>query len=638
MPNMPSDAAVSAPHWKTADSSMEELQQQTRCFPTSPGVYLMRDAAGTILYVGKGRNLRQRVRSYFGNSDSRPQVRFLMARVASIDFTITDTEKEALLLENTLIKQHKPRYNLNLKDDKTYFSLRIDLSSPFPRFTIVRRVKRDGASYFGPYTSSVAAKEVLRQLQRIFPLRHYPLKTCLSRPRPCLYHQIKRCSAPCHKLISSEDYRKLVDAALLFLKGKSRELVSGFKQQMLQASQQQRYEEAARLRDLLKAVETTLEHQKMVSGGGDFDLLGLAGDGSSVAVAVLFVRNGILTGSSVLHGDGGIDDCSALGNFIQLFYAEGREIPDSLLLSEELEGRETLEGWLSGLKGKKVKLRVPQRGDKYELLQMAERNAEAALSEQRDRTENLQQTLKELKERLSLPQIPERIECYDISTIQGHYSVGSGITFINGEPARERYRRYRIRQTAGQNDFAMLQELFERRFSRNRIEDWGLPDLVLVDGGIGQLNSTLEVLRQLGLEEKVSLAGIAKSRVRRDQKKREPVRTEERIFLPGRRNPVRFRQDGAAIRLLAAIRDEAHRFAIEYHRKLRRSGTIRSALHDIPGVGSKVAKRLLVRFGSLQGIKNATAEQLSTVAGVGIELAGKIICQLIDRESAIPLD
>ena len=601
-----------------------ELRDTIRSFPTSPGIYRMYDADGCILYVGKARNLRQRVSNYFGSTDGRPQVRFLMARVTSIEFTVTDTEKEALLLENTLIKQHQPRYNLSLKDDKTFFSLRIDLHKPFPRFTVVRKVSRDGARYFGPYASASAAREVLRQLQRMFPLRHYPFKSCMNRPRPCLYHQIGQCSAPCHKLISAEEYGSLVDGAVLFLEGKSKDLTSGFKARMKQAAEEMRYEEAARWRDLLKAIDTTLERQKVVSQGGDSDILGLASSEDSLAIAVLFVRGGSLSGSSVLHGSGGLDAPDALTAFIQHYYAGERTIPDELLLPLPLEAGNTLEEWLSELKGRKVRLHQPQRGNKLDLVHLAARNAQAALAEKAASRQGSEQTLHELQQKLALPCLPRRIECYDISTLQGRHSVGSGVAFLDGLPDKSRYRRYRIRHSQGQDDFGMLQEVFARRFSPERIQQWGLPDLVVVDGGIGQLNSTLAVVNELGLAEQLAVVSLAKSRVQGDGKDIHVVRSEERVFLPGRRNPLRLRQDSAPLKLLAAIRDEAHRFAISYHRSLRDRETLRSALRDIPGIGPKLERLLLMRFGSLEGIKKATVEKLTTVAGVSQELAQQI--------------
>lgn len=486
---------------------------------------------------------------------------------------------------------------------------------------MVRKVSRDGARYFGPYASASAAREVLRQLQRMFPLRHYPLKTCLNRSRPCLYHQIGQCSAPCHNLITAEEYNLLVEGAVLFLEGKNKDLVSGFRQRMKEAAEGLHYEEAARWRDLLKAIDTTLEHQKMVSQGGDSDILGLAGNEDSLAIAVLFVRGGSLSGSTVLHGSGGLDTSDTLATFIQYYYGNERFIPDELLLPLSLDAGQSLEEWLSELKGKKVRLQQPKRGDKLNLVNLATRNAQAALAEKSATRQGIERTLAELQQKLALPRLPRRIECYDISTLQGRHSVGSGVAFLDGLPDKERYRRYRIRESQGQDDFGMLQEVFARRFSPERIEQWGLPDLVVVDGGIGQLNSTLSVLAELGLSERPAVVSLAKSRVKGDGKDIHVERTEERVFLPGRRNPVRLRQDSAPLKLLAAIRDEAHRFAIGYHRRLRDRETLRSALREIPGVGPKLERLLLTRFGSLEGIQNATVEELATVAGVSQELA-----------------
>jgi len=607
-----------------------DLRESIRTFPTSPGVYLMHDAAGAVLYVGKASNLRQRVRSYFGNTDSRPQVRFLMARVAEIRFTVTDTEKEALLLENTLIKQHQPRYNLNLKDDKTFFSLRIDLRERFPRFTVVRKVSRDGARYFGPYASASAAREVLKQLQRMFPLRHYPLKSCMNRPRPCLYHQIGQCSAPCHHLISPEQYGSLVEGAILFLEGRSKDLTTGFRQQMKTAAEAQRYEEAARWRDLLQAIDTTLERQKVVSQGGDSDIVGLARQDERLAVALLFIRGGTLTGSTVLHGTGELEDADTLAAFIQRYYDAERSIPDALLLPLALEDQDALAEWLSDQKGKRVRLSVPRRGEKLELVGLATRNAQAALQEAGAAARGIEQTLEELQQKLALPGSPRRIECYDISNLQGRHSVGSGVVFLDGAPDKQQYRRYRIRSVEGQDDFAMLQEVFTRRFSPQKIEAWGLPDLVVVDGGIGQLNSVLAIFDSLGLREQLPVVALAKSRVIGNGKDTAVERSEERVFLPGRRNPVRLRQDGAAIRLLAAIRDEAHRFAITYHRTLRERATLRSSLRDIPGIGPQRERLLLRQFGSLEGVRQATVTELMATAGIGQEQA-----ELLSRALAL---
>ena len=586
-----------------------ELRDSIRSFPTAPGVYLMRDATGTILYVGKARNLRQRVSNYFGATDGRPQVRFLMARVTSIEFTITDTEKEALLLENTLIKQHQPRYNLNLKDDKTFFSLRIDLTERFPRFTVVRKVSRDGARYFGPYASASAAREVLRQLQRMFPLRHYPLKTCLNRSRPCLYHQIGQCSAPCHNLITAEEYNLLVEGAVLFLEGKNKDLVSGFRQRMKEAAEGLHYEEAARWRDLLKAIDTTLEHQKMVSQGGDSDILGLAGNEDSLAIAVLFVRGGSLSGSTVLHGSGGLDTSDTLATFIQYYYGNERFIPDELLLPLSLDAGQSLEEWLSELKGKKVRLQQPKRGDKLNLVNLATRNAQAALAEKSATRQGIERTLAELQQKLALPRLPRRIECYDISTLQGRHSVGSGVAFLDGLPDKERYRRYRIRESQGQDDFGMLQEVFARRFSPERIEQWGLPDLVVVDGGAPQVAAAARALNELGIAD-VALCGLAK-------------RLEE-VWLPDQEFPVILPRASEALYLLQRVRDEAHRFAITHHRSRRSAAMVESVLDQVPGLGEIRRKALLKHFGSLRKLRKATVAEIAAVPGIGPATAAAV--------------
>ena len=605
-----------------------ELRETIRSFPTSPGVYLMRDLAGEILYIGKARNLRQRVSNYFGATDGRPQVRFLMAKVAALEFTVTDTEKEALLLENTLIKKHRPRYNLNLKDDKTYFSLRIDPNEPFPRVTIIRKRQQDGARYFGPYASAASAREVLRQIQRIFPLRHHPWKSCHQRSRPCLYHQLGQCSAPCHGKISEIDYQQLVTATIFFLEGKRQDLTSGFKQKMHQAAEKHEYEDAARWRDLLRAVETTLERQKMVRQGGDADVVGLARVGEYLALALLFLRGGSISGSIVLHGSGELDDAGTLSAFIHQYYDEQRMIPDTVLLPTLPDDTELLEELLSERKGRLVHLVHPKRGDKFELVALAGRNAEAALADKRSHAHAAAAVLEELQRKLDLPTLPGRIECYDISTLQGRNSVGSGVAFLDGAPDKNSYRRYRIRDVQGQDDFAMLKEVFARRFSPDRVKQWGLPDLVVVDGGIGQLNSTAAALEELGMSGRFALISLAKSRIKGNGKDIHVVRTEERVFLPGRRNPVRLRQDSAPLKLLAAIRDEAHRFAIEYHRSLRTRETLHSALREIPGIGPKLERLLLTRFGSLEGVRQATEKELSDAGGITQELAQELLRRL----------
>ncbi|MBW4054111.1 MAG: excinuclease ABC subunit UvrC [Proteobacteria bacterium] len=593
------------------------LEEKIRMFPTSPGVYLMRDAGGEIIYVGKARSLRQRVRSYFNASgDSRYHIKFLMAKVVDIDVVLTDTEKEALLLENTLIKQHHPRYNMSLKDDKTYFSLRIDPHEEFARFTVVRKRPRDGARYFGPYSSGVAAREVLRQMIRIFPLRHYPLAACMSRKRPCLYHQIGQCSAPCHGLITRESYAVLVDGAMLFLEGKGRQLMAEFKRRMIDASERMLYEEAAHWRNLLRSIETTVEKQKVVLHGGDSDVVGFYRDGKRIELALLFIRAGVLIGSRLFPVSWELDDATAISAFLKQYYTDSIFIPEEILLPLDIEDKAALAELFGELKGSKVSIILPQRGTKRELVDLAGKNALSACRERDEKKASAEAVLTALFDRLQLARIPQRMECYDISTIQGRFSVGSCVVFTSGTADRGNYRHYRIKTVDGQDDFAMLREVFLRRFSVDTREKSALPDLVVVDGGIGQLNAVLEVIAELGLTGCFDVVSLAKSRVRHDAAATAVLKSDERVFIPGRKNPVVLRQNSAPLLLLTAIRDEAHRFAIGYHRKLRGKEGLVSGVEMIPGIGPKRRSALLKHFGSLRSLKEATVEEILAVPGM----------------------
>lgn len=609
--------------------SLEEKIQQ---FPTSPGVYLMHDSAGEIIYVGKARSLRQRVRSYFNQSgDSRYHIKFLMAKVADIEIVLTDTEKEALLLENTLIKQHHPRYNLNLKDDKTYFSLRLDPGEEFPRFTVVRKRPHDAARYFGPYSSGTAAREVLRQMIRMFPLRHYPLATCMSRKRPCLYHQIGQCSAPCHGLITREAYAVLVNGAMLFLEGKGRQLVAEFKRRMTDASEHMLYEEAARWRNLLRSIEVTVEKQKVVLRGGDSDVVGFYRAGNRIELALLFIRAGVLSGSRLFTVAWELDDATAISAFLQQYYTGAVFIPEEILLPLAIEDGGALADLFGELKGSKVSLVLPQRGTKRELVNLADKNAMSAYRERDEKEATAEAVLTDLSRCLQLTRVPQRIECYDISTIQGRFSVGSCVVFTSGRADRNSYRHYRIRTVDGQDDFAMLQEVFLRRFSDENREKGGLPDLVVVDGGIGQLNAVQEILAGLGLAGSFDLVSLAKSRVLHDASAHAVRKSDERVFLPGRKNPVVLRQNSAPLLLLAAIRDEAHRFAIGYHRKLRGKEGIASGIESVIGIGPKRRTALLRHFGSLQRLKEAAVADILSVPGINRTTAEAVYKGLHDE-------
>ncbi|WP_306536471.1 excinuclease ABC subunit UvrC [Geobacter sp.] len=599
--------------------------------PDSPGVYLMKGSDGTILYAGKAKSLRKRVRSYFGAAgESRYHIRFLVARVANVEVIVTDTEKEALILENTLIKKHRPRYNLDLRDDKTYFSLRMDMGEEFPRLTIIRKVLRDGARYFGPYSSAASAREALKELYRLFPLRHYPLETCRRRRRPCLFHQLRQCSAPCHGLITTEEYQGLAQGAALFLEGKNRDLMKIYRERMAAAAEDQRYEEAARFRDLIHAIEVTVEKQKMVTGGGDADILGMHREGSALSLALLFIRGGRLIGSRSFNLAWELEDDEAISSFLNDYYSREVFIPDQVFTPLPVADSGALEELLSERRGKRMSVTHPLRGTKADLVRLAGKNAEAALRERRKREEGAEAVLAELKERLHLRNIPRRIECYDISTIQGSYAVGSRVSFLDGKADKGSYRHYRIKTVSGADDFAMMHEVLSRRFRDTPAKDTH-PDLIVVDGGIGQLNILIAVLRDLHVEG-IDAASLAKSRVERDMAADELARSTERIFLPGRKNPVVLRQNSAPLLLLARIRDEAHRFAITYHQKLRGKETVRSTLDAIPGIGPKRRRELLRRFGSLRHIREASREELAATPSIPPPLAESIWIALHEND------
>ncbi|ACH40953.1 excinuclease ABC, C subunit [Citrifermentans bemidjiense Bem] len=600
-------------------------------FPPSPGVYLMKSADDTVIYVGKARNLKKRVRSYAGDTrDSRIHIRFMVQLVHSVDYLVTDTEKEALILENTLIKQHRPKYNINLRDDKTYFSLRMDMKEQFPRLSIVRKIPSDGARYFGPYASATAAKEVLKQLYKMFPLRHYPLATCMARKRPCLYHQIKQCSAPCCGLISAAEYAALAHGAALFLEGKNTEVARLYRSKMNLAAEQMRYEDAARYRDLLRAIEVTVERQKMVAQSDDSDVFGLHREADRMQIALLHIRGGTLTGGRSFLFDWELETEEGLASFLNEYYDLDAPIPPQVLIPVPIAEPAALEELLSEKAGKKVTIAVPQRGPKLEMVKLAGKNAETAAQERLARESSSATLLTELAEKLNLPHPPRRIECYDISNIQGEMAVGSRVVFIDGRADKSLYRRYRIKGVLQSDDFAMMREVLSRRFKAESSEE--KPDLIVVDGGLGQLgvlNAVLDELEVTGVEA----AGLAKSRVARDMESEEIERSDERVFRPGRKNAIALRQSSAPLLLLVRIRDEAHRFAVTYHKDVRSKVLTGSELDGVAGIGEKRKKALLKHFGSLKRVKEATLEELKGAPGM-TESAAKA---LVERLHGSPL-
>ncbi|HXZ35318.1 MAG TPA: excinuclease ABC subunit UvrC [Thermodesulfobacteriota bacterium] len=587
------------------------LEDQIQSLPTSPGVYLMKDQAGTVLYIGKAKNLRSRVRTYFGKSgDARLSLRFLMPKVRQVETFLTDTEKEALILENTLIKKHKPRHNIDLKDDKTYFSLRFNLEEEFPKLTLVRKIKRDGARYFGPYASSAAVKETLRVLRHLFPLRTCNDANFRNRSRPCLNFQIKKCLGPCCGMVSSEKYADLVQEVILFLEGKNSQLIKLLQERMTEASEALNFEEAARLRDQIAAIEQTLEKQKAVSQTpNDQDVFAFHRRGNAWEFQVLFFRRGILVGNKAFHFPRlNLPEEEALSAFLRQYYAEEPSIPHEILLPLPIEDERLLAEWLSEKKGVRVEVHAPQRGEKKSLVEMAGKNAENSFQKRVGDTETLALILQELKEKLRLKTVPHRAECFDISNLFGTLAVGSMVSFLDGRPEPSHYRHFKVHAPSFPDDYAMMYEILRRRYGK--LEPGGeKPNLLIVDGGKGQLNVALAVLAELGLQD-ISAVGLAKDKGPSLRKIAE--KTADKVYLPNVKDPVLLGRS-ASLRYLQRIRDEAHRFAIRYHKKLRGKHGLRTLLDDIPGIGEVKKKALLKEFGSPQKIQEASPDRLSQV-------------------------
>ena len=596
--------------------------------PSRPGVYLMRDKGGKVIYVGKAKDLRARVRAYFNSPDGRSQIEFLVRRVDDIETLVTSNDKEALILENNLIKQYKPRYNIRLKDDKSYLSIKVTTQHAWPRILATRKIVKDGNRYFGPFSSAVAARETIDIIEKHFLLRNCTDHNFRNRSRPCLQYQIKRCMAPCVLPIAQEVYREQVRQAMLFIDGKQQQLIDELKQRMQEKSDALEFESAARIRDQIQAVEKTLEKQRMVAHwGADQDIFGLYREGGFIEVQVLLVRQGKLTDNlSYSLEDLEFPDEEIVGSLLTQFYQGHRFIPDEILLPVALEDREVREEYLSERKGKAIEILTPQRGDRSHLVQMAEENAKQSFSERHDQEKAREKMLTELQTQLRLKRYPQRIECFDISTIHGANAVGSMVTFINGEPDKNLYRHFRIRTidaSSGGDDFGMMLEVLKRRFARGK-EEADLPDLTVVDGGKGQLAMALTAMAEIGIEG-VEALGLAKMRVQAAPRSSEIERLEERVFLPGQSNPVILRRNSNALFLLQRVRDEAHRFAITHHRKLRSKQTLYSALDRIPGVGSARKRALLRAFGSVKRIEEASLEDLLKIPSMNEKTAQDIL-------------
>ncbi len=613
----------------------DRLRKQIEALPARPGVYLMRNDKGEVIYVGKAARLKDRVRSYFGSPRSlEPKTRALRAEIEDFEYIVCANAGEALILEATLIKRHQPFFNIRLKDDKRYPYLKIDVQNPWPRVYITRRIEKDGARYFGPYASAGSVRSTLDLLKKLFPYRSCTKEITGRDPRPCLDYYIKRCIAPCTAYCTEEEYAEVVDQIILFLEGKASAVLDRLREQMDAAAERLDYERAAMLRDQLRAIERTVERQMLsTTKKEELDVYGLAREGDRACVQVFFVRGTQMTGRDhfVLEGVAGESDEAALGSLLQQYYESAQSIPKLVITPIEPAGRAELEAMLAEKRGAKVEIRVARRGEKRQLLEMARENAVEALDNLKvrwlsDETKTAT-ALDELREELALPDIPHRIECYDNSNIQGASPVSSMVVFLDGQPAPRQYRKFRIKTVSGADDFATMQEVLRRRFKRaaKRIEQqalegggasapadedsWDLPDLVIVDGGKGQLSAAVEVMRELGVYG-IPTVGLAKR--------------HEELFAPDEDAPIVLPRGSEALYLVQRVRDEAHRFAIAYHRQVRRKAATASVLDSVPGVGPKRKRALLRKFGSLKAVREAGVDEIASTAGYTRALAEKV--------------
>lgn len=606
--------------------------------PTEPGVYLMKDANARIIYVGKAKNLRTRVRQYFrpGGDERLFVAAGILGRVlADIETVVVDNEKEALLLENHLIKKHQPRFNVNLRDDKQYLVLRIDTNAKYPRVEVVRNIKGDGARYFGPYHSATSCRSTLRVLNR-----HFQLRTCTdhvleTRTRPCLQYQIKRCPGPCVYPIDEQAYDEQVEDTVLFLSGKNAELVPRLRKRMLEDAERENFERAAQLRDQLTAIENTLSKQFVVQEQQvDQDVFGMWRQDDVVEVVVLFIRGGKLVGRrSFRKRDQEFPDSEVMGHFVQQYYALDAPVPDEVIVGVAIDNQDIISQWLRAARGRKVNIISPKRGPRTRLLALANKNAAASAASRQGSEKDALAALDKLQLRLRLKRVPRRIECFDIAHIQGTATVASMVVFQDGVAQRSLYRKFKVK-TASNDDFASMYEVLTRRFKRaltSQNPSWALPDLLVIDGGKGQLNQALAALADLGIhitaEKGFDVIGLAKER--EDQR---GTAQPERVFLRNVKEPVRLRSSTTELFLLSRIRDEAHRFANTFHRQTRKRSTLRSKLDDIPGIGVKRRKQLLRHFGSVQAIQRATIDQIIEIPGFGKKAAETIVAFLTDNK------
>lgn len=625
-----------------ASSRFDELKEKIREFPLQSGVYLMKSNADKIIYIGKAKNVRNRVRSYFTDSkDHSPKTRLMVSHINEIEYILTKTEVEAFLLEASLIKKHRPKYNIRLRDDKAYPYIRLSWKDPYPRLYLARKVKKDGALYFGPYPSGLAVHGTIRFLNRTFKIRDCTDPIFKTRKRPCLTHQIGRCTAPCVNYISQEDYRSEVEGAKLFLKGQNRKVVKNLTEKMKDAALEEKFEVAARLRDSVKAIKAILEKQAVINDTSekDQDAIGFYGDERGCLIETVHVRSGRVIGTrphflpQINPNDEKEDVREWLTDFINQYY-EDNFIPDEVMLSVDLGGdlNKLLEAVLHERSGSETTVRFATSDQGHKLIEMANQNAEAHFLKYVSKSEEKLRGLDEIKEKFGLDERPHRIECYDISNFQGSETVASQVVFEDGVPSKEHYRRYKIKTVEGSNDFASMYEVLSRRFKHTEYED---PDLIVVDGGKGQLSQAVKILKEIGRQD-IPVVGLAKARTQSDFQSQEVVSTEERFFLPGRQNPVIFKNNAEALYILAGIRDEAHRFAITYHRKLRENTSLESELDMVIGLGEKRKRALLMKFSSIEDIKAADPEEIASMKTFNRVLAERILLQLNEAEEPEP--
>lgn len=597
----------------------KQLEKQLETLPAKPGVYIFKDSLGKVIYVGKAASLRHRVKAYFSPSNNVPiKQQRLTSSISDLEYIVTDSEQEALILECNLIKKFRPSYNVRLKDDKTFPYLKIDLKNEWPSVRITRRFHKNGDRYFGPFASARSLRQTIRLIKKIFPFRSCTKNITGKDTKPCLEYHIHRCLGPCTGTVSKQEYNEVIKQVIMFLEGKQELVVKELRRKMQKASEQSQFEKAAMLRDQIKAIEKVIEGQRIaIIVRGDQDAIAMAQTKDLAYVEIFFIRSNKLVGRDYILLDGIRDEepSQIMTSFVKQYYASSASIPPQILLQYPVEEPAVITKWLASQRGGPVRLLVPHKGSKRQLLDIVAQNAKHGLTlYQAKQPTTLQSALglEELKERLELPRVPLRIEAYDISNIRGNLAVGSMTVLDKGIPKPSHYRRFKIRSVASIDDYAMIQEVLKRRFKRQLAaeDNWAvMPDLILIDGGKGHLNAALQVLKELGLDS-IPVASLAKEK--------------EEVFIPSKTEAVDIPQTSIALHLLQRIRDEAHRFALGYHQRLRYREGIASALDSIPGIGPKRKKALLKKFGTVQAIREASVEEIANVKGMTPKLAEKV--------------